>query len=211
MLLSLAVLAAGCTGSAGARRAAADPCRDLGRELPPFRPADGPALAGAYELTMLVESPAERGRVARGRIELWAPDTLFQRYMPEWHYTLDSATRIIASLDSIREWRRSGVWRPLVGAAAIDLAPLGPRTGARLASRDPHEPGLRLEGTELVVEPVRLGFAQADGNTTTLHVERAGPAGFAGRWGARFGYSVRAPNGRPVPNPVGRFCARRVE
>ena len=48
------------------------------------------ALAGKYELTMVSQWEDDRGKVVRGRLDLWAPDTLFQHYEPSWYAKYDS-------------------------------------------------------------------------------------------------------------------------
>lgn len=83
---------------------------------------------------------------------------------------------------------------------------------AHLASRDPNEPGARLEGEDLHLTPLRPGVMGSYGPSTTLHLRAVDDRGFYGRWTTDFGYGLEIldRNGRPVAKPSGYFCARRL-
>lgn len=181
-----------------------------GVDSKPFRSDESLALAGQYELTMISQWEDDRGKIVSGHIELWEPDTLFQHYEPSWYAKFDpkSGFRLLPR-DSITSWVRSSGWRPLIGVIDLDLRALSLPASNRLQSRDPFEPGVRLEGSELRLAPLLLGFVQFDGNSTSLTVERTWGGGFSGRW-KESGWGVIVRNGRELPDPSGVFCARRV-
>lgn len=177
----------------------------------PFTPDQSLALAGQYELTMISQSEDDRGKVVRGQLQLWAPDTLFQHYEPSWYAKYDSKSpglRVVAK-DSITTWMRGSTWRPLIGVLDIDLHALSLPSSDRLQSRDPLDPGVRLEGSNLQVAPLRLGYVQFDGNSIALTIEHTWTGGFRGRW-KESGWGVRVRDGRELPDPSGIFCARRI-
>jgi hypothetical protein len=153
----------------------------------------------------------DRGKVVRGQLELWAPDTLFQRYEPLWYAKYDSKSpglRILPK-DSITTWIKSSEWKPLIGVVDIDLRVISVPTSSRLQSRDAFEPGVRLEGPELQFLPLRLGVIQFDGSSTSLTIERTWAGGFSGRW-KESGWGVVVKNGKELPDRSGLFCARRL-
>ncbi len=213
--IGLATSALALTACRTARPAStpSDPCARPGVEMSPFDVAQSLSLAGTYQLVMISEWEEQRGRVVKGRLELWAPDTLLQHYEPDLYQSVDSSDphlSIVHVSDSIVGWHRSSVWRPLSGAADIDLASVGAPGSTIIHSRDPYEPGLRMEGVELRVGAPRYGFRAFDGSSTTFVVERAGPAAFSGHWRTDFGIGAIVRDGRRLPNPSGRFCAWRV-
>lgn len=185
----------------------------------PFDPVDASRLAGEYRLILVTTRAQERGRATEGRLSLWLADTLRRYYEPRYLTLRDSTDttrlRIRSShvvTDSILGWHRSGVDRPVLGALEIDLRPVGASAKAHLSSRDPNEPGARLEGEDLQLTPARLGLRRADEPSTTLHLRAVDDRGFYGRWTADIGYGLEIldRNGRTVPEPFGYFCARRL-
>lgn len=183
----------------------APPCL-LRSEL--FTPDKGASLAGTYDLRMTSEWEDQKGRIALGRMELWAPDTLLQWYLPDFYDQAESRRHHLVLRETPQRWTKSGGWKPLIGAAEIDLASMMV-PGNRISSRDPFEPGLRLEGIELEISPVKLGYIQLDGSSASLIIERVAGDGFSGRWTTSF-FGTLLRHGREVENPSGRFCARRV-
>jgi len=176
---------------------------------PRFNPLEGSQLAGAYKLSLTSSWEHERGKTVRGSLELWMPDTLFQSYEPDYYIKRDTVLRRIIATDSITRWRRTGTWRPLIGSAQIDLHAVSAPQSKQLGSRDPFEPGARLEGANLQFEPVRLGYLRFDGNSMALKIEHSNQSGFSGKWvTSGFGYIVL--KGRRVPDPSGTFCAVRI-
>jgi len=160
---------------------------------------------------MTSEWEDERGKTVYGTLELWVPDTLFQYYEPSWYAKFDPKSPRLRLLprDSLTTWIKSTPWRPLIGAVEIDLKAVSAPAGNRLSSRDPFEPGIRMEGANLQPEPPRIGFVQLDGNGTALTIERKSSRGFSGKWTTYF-FGVIVRNGRELPNPHGTFCARRI-
>ncbi len=208
-LLSTFTMVVGCA-SLNPRSKSAGVCPPPAASKP-FALREALALAGKYELTMASEWEDQRGRAVRGHLELWAPDTLFQHYEPDWYARYDPTSPGLRLLpkDSITRWTKGYVWRPLIGVIDIDLRALSLPTSGRLQSRDPFEPGVRVEGSELQIAPLRLGFVKFDGNSTALTIERTWAGGFSGKW-KESGWGVMVRNGREVADPSGTFCARRI-
>jgi len=208
--LWICTLAVGGCASFTSSKRSADACSQAASSKP-FRSAESVALAGKYELTLISQWQDERGKLVRGQIELWAPDTLFQHYEPSWYAKYDSKSPGLRLLpkDSITTWMKVPTWRPLIGVVDIDLTVVSVPMSNQLKSRDPFEPGVRLEGSSLQLAPVRLGFLRLDGSSAALTIERTWIGGFSGKWNTS-GWGVVIRNGREVPDPEGTFCARRV-
>jgi hypothetical protein len=177
-----------------------------------FAAAEVSRLAGTFSLTLVSEWPPEPGRWTTGELELWAPDTLYRYYEPQYRWVTDSVrgNTHFTHADTlvVTAWRRTGD-RPLIGTTTIEPARVHAPVDGNLASRAPLAPGVRLEGRDLLLTPVALGWMREDGSSTTLHIERVGADGFSGRWTTDFGYMTLMHQGREVPNPSGFFCAVR--
>jgi hypothetical protein len=218
-------LAAALVSTLGCARAAAlaapmsaTPCRiTVPSTARKFNEAEAVPLAGEYRLTLVSTWLEDAGRTTEGHLSLWVADTLRRFYEPQYLTIYDSTqppekrlstSRVV--LDSIVRWDRSGYDRPLLGALEIDLQPVSAPAEAHLASRDPNEPGARLEGRELHLTPVRLGLVSTDASFTTLRINAVDDRAFYGRWTTDFGLGRLSRNGRIVPNPSGYFCAQRL-
>jgi hypothetical protein len=209
-LILVCIALAGCAPIPSSRPTIAPCLRDLSDKA--FTAEQSLALAGTYELRMVSQWEDERGKVVQGRLELWAPDTMFQYYEPSWYAKYDPKSPRLRILprDSITTWTKADSWRPLIGMVAIDLRAASAPGSNQLTSRDPFEPGVRLEGANLQFDPVGLGFVRLDGSTTALTIKRASDQGFSGTWTTSSGFGYRVRKGRRVPNPSGFFCARRL-
>jgi hypothetical protein len=199
-------LLAGCFASRASR--SSDICAQIASGER-FNPAEGLELAGTYQLELTSKWEHEHGKTVRGSLDLWTPDSLFQFYEPEYYVKQDTVIRRFVATDSITRWRRTGRWRPLIGAARMDLHKVSAPQSKQLGSRDPFKPGVRLEGANLQFEPVHLGYRRVDGSSMALKIERSSRLGFTGRW-VTDGFGDIILKGRKVPHPSGTFCASRA-
>ena len=196
-LATLALLTACLSGCARRAPAATDAPPECSGRAPRgarmFTLADVDSIIGTFELTQITRTPPA-GRVVRGRLELWRQDS--------------SRVLRFAAGPIPEALRRRHPERGRYLAGAFDAKPTDTSPwGERLRSRDPARPGVILESGHLRMGEVDI----LDGAGEDLEILWVTADGFGGRWQSDLGNGTLVDAaGRPLPDPAGVFCARRV-
>lgn len=190
MLLVAVVLpfAAAPAAAQAATRRCAPPRRSNPRRLAP-RTID--SLAGTYDLTVIGSTRGVRPSITRGILELWRPDSAHRFYtLSGYNHPL----KVDTSAPTIR----------LAGATTVDLRAAGALSIRHsLASRDPDQPGVQVDGAGEIVFGNSMGpRGLATDSGIFFDIHDLDPHGFAGTW---------VDGGNIGPLPHGYFCARRRE